>query len=94
VAQIRGELKNINSMGKVSKQEFGGKKNAKFNPNFNQARVEMLNQYMQIVNSCRPGIIRKSSAALCFLRFISPTQYGDQKPPGFVFPFKIEQTKS
>jgi hypothetical protein len=64
----------------------------KFDKTFLEQRRVSLNDFLYAIssNQARDSIFDSKNGASVFMRFISPTQYGDLKPPGFVMPFKIE----
>lgn len=65
-------------------------KEGKFSPDYINQRKAGLERFCQIMCSSRAAIFASKSASNAFFRFISPTQFGDIKPPHFVLPFKID----
>jgi len=83
---LRREAKIQNALP-VSNED----KKLKYDKNFLEERRQGLSNYFQLLNDSRKPIFANSLAASAFVRFISPLQYGDEKVPGFVLPFNLEE---
>lgn len=65
-------------------------KKEKFAPSFLEQRRQGLDVYVNALNQNRSEIMRSKFGSKYFLKFVSPVQYGDTKPDGFIMPWKVE----
>jgi len=71
-------------MPKIEKQKN------KYDSEYLEQRRRGLHEYLYVCSSSRTAIFTSKLAGASFIRFLAPIQYGDEKPPGFVMPFKVE----
>jgi len=65
-------------------------KKQKYEKSFIEERRKGLDKYMQTLVNFRVGIFSTKLTASIFVKFITPTQWGDEKPPGFICPLRLE----